>query len=194
MVESENDLEHAHADKYNDPRVQITRRGILMGVGVLILGIIGAAGSIYARKTRLEKSREFWGDETILALQLAERIQMVALCGKDFGTVELTATPGLGHLRHALLDERSYQWDSSSTDSVMEMCANESDQCVQLRLTDPTAHRFEIVEINLDLKDGWVGPSDGSRRVRTTKRVRPALGKFLDTMITVQQKSYDNRL
>ena len=30
-----------HADKYSDPRVKITRSGILMGIGVVILGIEG---------------------------------------------------------------------------------------------------------------------------------------------------------
>lgn len=182
-----------HSDKYNDPRAKITPRGIWIGIGVLLLGILGAAGSIYQRKTRLEETRKFWGDETVLALQLAERIKMDAICGVEFDTVELTATPGLGHLRHALLDERSYAWDTANKETVMAKCQAGEASCVQLVLTDPTAHRFETIELVVDLENGWVGPSDGSRSVQTTPRVRPALAKFLKTLINVQQKRSDFR-
>ncbi len=193
-----------HADKYNDPRAKITARGIWLGVGVLLFGIVGAAGSIYQRKTKLEKSRQFWGDETILALQLAERMRMESVSGKTFDPVELTATPGLGHLRHALLDERSYLWQSADDQPMASCCGSDTADvqpetkekpkaCVRLVLTDPTAHRFEPVRLIVDLDDGWVGPEDDNRRVQTTRRVRPALAKFLSMLINVQQKRYDFR-
>jgi hypothetical protein len=193
-----------HADKYNDPRAKITARGIWLGVGVLLFGIVGAAGSIYQRKTKLEKSRQFWGDDTILALQLAERMKMESVSGKDFDPVELTATPGLGHLRHALLDERSYLWQSIDDQSMISCCESsradvkskpeeEQTSCVRLVLTDPTAHRFEPVRLIVDLNDGWVGHEGDNRRVQTTPRVRPALAKFLSMLINVQQKRYDFR-
>ena len=204
MTNSSNDLERVeradvhsavddHADKYNDPRVQITRRGVLMCVGVLILGMIGSAASIYARKTKLEKTREFWGDDTITALQLGERLQMDSIGGLEFSTVELTAAPGLGHLRHALLDERSYDWKTAADQPIGDKCQGEDSKCVRLKITDPTANRFEPIEICIDLNEGWVGPSDGSRCVQTTPRVKPALGKFLVQLITLQQKRYDVR-
>ena len=47
-----------------------------MGIGVVLLGILGAATSIYARRTQLEQTTRFWGQETITALQLAERIEL----------------------------------------------------------------------------------------------------------------------
>jgi hypothetical protein len=185
-----------HADKYNDPRVSITRRGILLGVGVACLGVIGAATSIYMRRTQLEQTTRFWGEETITALQLAERIQLLPRGENDFEPVELTATPGLGHLRRALLDERNFNWETESPGSVLEKCEKrvlESSKCVQLRLTDPTAHRFSTVEIDLELSGGWVGPSDGSRRVRAIEWVQPKLRNFLTTIMDVEQKRYDFR-
>ncbi|MGC6551623.1 MAG: hypothetical protein ACON5D_19910, partial [Rubripirellula sp.] len=60
--------EDPHADKYNDPRVQITRRGIAIAIGVGLFGIAGAAVSIVGRSTQLEKTSQFWGEKTILAL------------------------------------------------------------------------------------------------------------------------------
>jgi hypothetical protein len=185
-----------HADKYNDPRVSITRRGILLGIAVAGLGVAGAATSIYLRRTRLEQTTRFWGPETITALQLGERMQLLPRGGQEFEPVELTATPGLGHLRRALLDERNFDWETETDGSVLEKCEkpiSESPKCVQLLITDPTAHRFSTVEIDLDLNGGWVGPSDGSGRVRATEWVRPKLRNFLTTIMDVEQKRYDFR-
>lgn len=186
-----------HADKYNDPRASITMRGIWIGLAVTVFGIVGAAGSIYARKTRLEQTTRFWGEETITALQLAERIELLPCGNSDFRPVELTATPGLGHLRRALLDERSFDWESESSDAASDMCQppqpDEPPNCVQLRLTDPTAHRVGTVEIDLDLATGWVGPSDGSRRVQVTEWVQPKLRNYFATIINVEQLRYDLR-
>jgi len=186
----------AHADKYNDPRAKITPRGVLLCIGVLILGILGAAASIYARRTQLEQTTRFWGQETITALQLAERMQLLPRGASDFEPVELTGTPGLGHLRRALLDERSFDWQTEVGRSALENCGKQTSdppQCVQLRLTDPTAHRVGTIEIDMDLAGGWIGPSDGSRRVQATEWVQPKLRNFLATIISVEQKRYDLR-
>ena len=185
-----------HHDKYNDPRAQITRRGILIGVAIVILGIVGAAASIYARRTHLEQTTRFWGDETITALQLGEKIELVARGNESFETVDLAGTPGLGHLRHRLLDERNYKWETETVGSVAELCeAVEADRlgCIQLRLTDPTANRIGVVQIDLDLKGGWVGPADGTRRVQLTDWVQPKLQNYFKTISSVQQKRYDHR-
>lgn len=185
-----------HADKYSDPRAKITPRGIGIGVMVLLLGIAGAAWSIHARRTRLEQTTRFWGVETITALQLAEKIELVARGNESFETVNLAGTPGLGHLRHRLLDERNFDWETETDASVAE-CCGEVDPvlpgCIQLRFTDPTAKRIGTVEIDLDLVGGWVGPSDGSRRVRTTDWVQPKLQNYFKTIRTVQQRQYDDR-
>ncbi len=126
-----------HADKYNDPRAKITPRGIAIGVAVVLLGIVGSAFSIYARRTKLEQTTRFWGPETITALQLAERIDLRPRGQETFDEVNLAGTPGLGHLRHRLLDDRSYDWSSEIAASVAECCGDVSEDlpgCIQLRL------------------------------------------------------------
>lgn len=185
-----------HADKYNDPRVSITRRGIWIGVAVAVLGMIGAAASIYARRTHLEQTTRFWGQETIIALQLGERIKLLPRGGSEFEPVELTGTPGLGLLRRALLDERGFDWNTEIDRPAVEFCQPpESEQvgCVQLQITDPTAHRVGTVQIDLDLASGWIGPADGSSRVQATERMQPKLRNYFKTIINVQQKRYDHR-
>ena len=48
--------------------------------------------------------------------------------------------------------------------------------------------RVGTIEIDLDLVGGWIGPSDGSRRVRATDRVQPKLASYFSTIITVRAK------
>lgn len=220
------DHDGLHVDKYNDPRAQITRRGVLMGVAVAVLAVFGAAGSIYARKVPLEKSTDFWGQDTITALQLAERIELLPRGNETFSRVELTTTPGLGHLRRALLDQRNYDWASIDSQSVADTCLTDlgnegsadqesvqpgrssNDQpddsrpailsklnpsCIQLRLTDPTAHRFDTILIDLNLAKGWAGPGDGSQRVRFNDHVQPKLKSYFATIINVKELQYDLR-
>lgn len=185
-----------HADKYNDPRAKITRRGVLLGVAVAALGIIGAAASIHVRRTRLTRTTEFWGRETIMALQLAERMELRPRGRDHFEPVDLTATPGLGHLRRALLDERNFDWRTETNGAVQDLCENhssESPTCVRLRLTDPTAGRVGTIDIDIELSGGWVGPGDGTHRVQATTWVQPKLRNYLTTMLNVRQQRYDLR-
>lgn len=191
-----------HADKFNDPRAKITGRGIGIGLAVILLGIAGAFGSIYARRTQLVESTRFWGEETIAAFQLAEMVELLPAGNSQFPPVELTTTPGLGHLRRALLDERNYQWDTETNRPALENCpeaepTKTSDRqlkkCIRLRLTDPTGKRFDTVEVDINLKEGWIGPADGSRRVRATAYVQPKLQSYFATIVNVEQLRYDLR-
>lgn len=185
-----------HADKYNDPRARITTRGVVIIVAVGLLGIVGAAASIYGRRTRLEQTTRFWGPETITALQLAERIELRPRGSAQFEPVELSGTPGLGHLRRILLDERNYDWTSESAKAALSDRGDKSNDeppCLQLRLTDPTGKRVGTIEIDLDLADGWIGPSDGSKRIRASERVQTKLKNYFETIIRVEKLRYDVR-
>lgn len=171
-----------------------------MGLAVIVLGVVGAAASIYGRRTRLQESTRFWGDETILALQLGERVRLLPNRGPEFVPVELSGMPGIGHLRRALLDERSFDWDTEEDRPVVsEPLAAAADEapsdafCVTLNITDPTGKRFEVVNIDLDLVDGWVGHSDEAHRVRIVQRKRSGLRNFLQTIMNKEQNRYDLR-
>ncbi len=183
-----------HADKYNDPRARITKRGIWLGIAVAMFGIIGAAASIYGRRTRLGETTRFWGQETITALQLGEKIELIAKRGVEFPMVELSGTPGLGHLRRALLDERTYDWQTESAATVLSKSSENVDEfCVTLRVTDPTAHRVGTVDIDIDITSGWVGPSDEAHCVQVAARKRSGLRNFLSTIMHKERQRYDMR-
>jgi len=196
MSEAPNQPTSDHADKYNDPRVSITRRGILIALAIGIFGVAGSCLSILGRRTQKVKTTEFWGESSITAFQLGERMILLPRGNETFEPVELSGTPGLGHLRRLLLDERNYDWSSVSTGQALGDCGEpvpKKPRCVQLRFTDPTAHRFDSLEVDIDLQTGWLGPSDGSKRIKLLDRTKPKLAKYFETTITVEQLRSDFR-
>lgn len=180
------------ADETTSPPPAITRRGILIGMGVFLFASIFAGASIYARRTRLEKTRDFFGDDYITALQLADQMMLLPGDGQSFDPVKLTGTPGLGHLRRALLDERHYQWDTTTDGTVEEVGGGDAVRFT-IKLADPTGQRVPSIVIPLELTEGWVATPDESRRVQVTDRVQKALKHQLEMLQGVSQKSYDER-
>lgn len=163
-------------------------------LAILIGASVFALASIYARRTRLGETTRFWGPGTIQAIQLGDHVMLKPLQGSDFEPVELTAFPGLGHLRKALLDERHYQWSTENDRGVSQFCDETEDaKCVRLEFSDPSLNRFETVRIDLELTQGVVGPADQSRRVSVNDRVRPALEHQIGLLMRVKQKRYDRR-
>ncbi|MCM2371469.1 hypothetical protein [Aporhodopirellula aestuarii] len=183
-----------HADKYNDPRVHFGWKAWASMVAILIGGAIFAVSSIYVRRTRLEATTRFWGPTTITAIQLGDHVMLLPRKGSDFEPVELTAFPGLGHLRRALLDERHYQWSTETDGGVEAFCETKEDaQCVRLEFSDPSLQRFDTVRLDIELNHGVVGPADQSRRVKVNDRVQPALKHQIGLLMRVKQKRYDRR-
>ncbi|MCR9206826.1 MAG: hypothetical protein NXI28_01255 [bacterium] len=204
MNENESPAVDPHADKYNDPRVVVTRYQVLALVAIVVIGAIAAVVSIAARRTKLEKTTEFWGPDVITAIQLGDHVELIPGPGADFAQVELTAFPGLGHLRKALLEQSHYQWATVEADSVealAEAAASEDyagetkDQpmVVRLEFSDPHYRRVPPALIDVELASGTVGPADGSQRVKVTDRVRPALRHQLKLLMKVSELRYGQR-
>ncbi|PHQ36554.1 hypothetical protein [Rhodopirellula bahusiensis] len=204
MNENESPAVDPHADKYNDPRVVVTRTQVLALVAIFVVGAIAAVVSIYARKTKLEKTTKFWGPDVITAIQLGDHVELIPGPGADFSQVELTAFPGLGHLRKALLEENHYQWATVEDFSVEALAdvpatedfageANEQPMVVRLEFSDPHYKRVPPALIDVELISGTVGPADGSQRVKVTDRVRPALRHQLGLLMKVSEMRYSQR-
>lgn len=182
----------------------LTPRGVWMVVGVLIFAVAMAAASVYLRRTRLEKTRAFWGPATIRALQSGETLRMVlpadspllekaASGGEVPGggelrgdkiVTDLSGTPGLGHFRHALLDERHYDWATEQPVGI-DRVGVEAAEYVTIEIEGPPA---DIVasQLRIELSEGWAGPPGGDKSVRLTDRVRSAVRHFLITVQDMQ--------
>lgn len=182
------------------PVIPITRRAVLAGVAVTVLAVVVALASVYARRTRLEKTTEFWGPDTIAALQLSPHVTLYLdpppaspddPAARQPRVSDLTNTPGLGHLRHALLDERHYEWQTRTAASVRSLRSAET-WFATLTFSDPRGV-YPDATIELELSDGWVGPGGTPDRVQLIPRARPAVRHFLKTISNAQQAHYDRR-
>lgn len=183
-----NDIQ-AHSDKYNDPRVKITSVGILCGVLVVLFGIGGAGLSIWARKTRLVQTTAFWGEDTIKAFQLAEEVELIPKPESEpEKTVRISGLPGLGHLRHVLLDERSYEWKSQLAQPIE---LDEDTMVLQFR--DPTAKRFPNQQIVINTVSGRVGFREGEQNVQLNDRFQEAMPNFLKQIADFEPLRVENR-
>lgn len=205
------------ADWVDHPKTPITRRAILIGIGLLALGVVGAVTSVWARRTQIERTTDFFGIETIRALQYAPGVtlRLAAEPAKppsptadsvgvestpalattappaDFKEIELSGTPGLGHLRHALLDERHYDW-TTRNDRSIESLRSPGTRMATLTFSDPRGI-IAPATIHLELSEGWVGTPQGDRSVRLISRVQPAVQHFLVVISNAQQTYYDRR-
>lgn len=204
MNENESPAVDPHADKYNDPRVVVTRNQVLALVAIVVIGAIVAVLSIAARRTKLEKTTAFWGQDVITAIQLGDHVELIPGPGSDFSQVELTAFPGLGHLRKALLEQSHYEWTTVEKDSVealANLSASEDDAgeakeqpiVVRLEFSDPHYKRVPPALIDVELVSGTLGPADGSQRVKVNDRVRPALRHQLTLLMRVSELRYGQR-
>lgn len=192
-IPAENKLESLQQEKRSDPRAQITSRGIWIAVAVVLLGIGGAWLSVWGRKAKIEETTKFFGDDAILAYQLAEEIELyvdqrivtpankepaklppldasqeafAALVSEQpdqVRRVRLSGMPGLAHLRRDLLDDRAYDWQSVATETIAETTPFEAR--LLLRFSDPTANRFEPINLLIDLDNGRCGRIDADQTV-----------------------------
>lgn len=179
-----------------------TVRGALIALGILVFAIAMTAGSIYMRRTPLEKTTEFFGPDAIKAIQLGEQLRIVipaessmvnaeapmAVIREDGSQIaNFTGSPGLGHFRHALLNQRHYDWTSVVPGPVDQLEIPDRELVyveIEGRSPDapPVPMPIEIVPIRLvlELTEGWVSLDGGEKSVRMTERVRTGMRNFID--------------
>ncbi len=180
-----------HADKYNDPRVQITGRGIAIGAAVMVAAAAVAWASIAARRTVSVQTTAVYGPRTIQAFQLGDHVTLRSIDppGKE---VDLSGAPGLGHLRKALLDDRHYDWTTvAGPESADREATIQSPRIVELQFSDPTLGRFPPATVQIDLDRGEI-VSDNNTAV-LNDRVRPAMKHQLSLLMRFNQDRYDVR-
>ena len=177
------------------PKIPITGRAIWMGLAILLVSIIVAGASIHFRRTQLELTTRFWGADAIRAMQLSPIVTLTFDSDAGKKPVDLTGTPGLGHLRHALLEQKHYLWQTEEALAVDAVTTPEA-KFATVVFSDPRvdeAVRIPAATIRFELQGGWIGPPDGSHRVQLTDRVKPAVRHFLTMLRNAQQFRSDFR-
>jgi len=165
------------------------RRWLLIVVVLTTIGIIGAAASVVLRRTQLGRTTEFWGPDVIRTLQLSDEFRLTIPAAGPLewktesadGSVDLSDTPGIAHLRHALLDERHYRWETVREEPMEQVIAELPKAkwvTLELRGTPPELRGeppLQPVEFQVELTEGWIGRRGEPRAVQMIERVRSAV-------------------
>jgi len=168
---------------------------VLGGIAIVLVGLVVAIAAPYVRRTQTELTTKFWGADAIRSMQLGPYVKLHFDSDGDKDPVDLTSTPGLGHLRHALLDQRHYLWETEQAESIESLQTPDAKYATLIfsdPRTDPNV-KIPTLEVRLELQGGWVGTHDGSRRVQLTERAQPAVRHFLTLLRNAQQLRYGDR-
>lgn len=167
---------------------------VLYAAGVLVFAVTTASLSVILRRTQSEQTTKLLGKDAIFALQYGKSLHLRLPSGSPLinpqrgqqwmqadgsQRTDLTDTPGLGHFRHALLDDRHYEWETRQQVPADQL-AIEQPVWVVVEIEGPP-EEVQPTEIQIELSAGWVGLASGTEYVRVTDRVRPALKNFVET-------------
>jgi hypothetical protein len=194
------------AEESTEPMVAprlFTPRSALIALGILIFAVVMSAASIYMRRTPMDKTTDFFGEQIIVAIQLGEQLRItippespmvdgdapLAVIAEDGSQVaDLSGSPGLGHFRHALLNERHYDWESLVEREVDELeIASPEYVIVDIEGRSPDAKPVPMpidikpAKLQIELTEGWVGVVGMPKSVRMTERVRTGMRNFIET-------------
>jgi hypothetical protein len=89
--------------------------GKLIIIGVLFVAIAGGIFSWFFRYNATHRAAAFWGPETAVLIRDAPRITLKRgpLTGSSLeNEVDVSRARGLVHLRNALLEDRSFDWNT----------------------------------------------------------------------------------
>ncbi|MEX2026016.1 MAG: hypothetical protein WEH44_01925 [Pirellulaceae bacterium] len=104
-----------------------TDSGKLLIVAMVGAGVLAAGASWWFRFSATHRAAQFWGNEAaslirdasnaeVLSLQLADdaaaegHIEVAGAAWQITDSQDVSRAPGLTHLRHALLEDRSFRW------------------------------------------------------------------------------------
>jgi hypothetical protein len=81
-------------------------------LAVLAVAITGAAASWFFRYNATHRAAEFWGSQPARLIRDAPRVALIRwFVASPPKTRDISKAPGMTHLRNALLEDRSFNWD-----------------------------------------------------------------------------------
>ncbi len=189
----------------NPPRTGSARKiafWLTVATGLLLIGVGGALLSVKLRRTQTQQTASFFGADAILALQRSGsfllRVDPPQASSQPMtegsagepqrpSFVELADIPGVGHVRHALLDQRHYDWTEIREQPIVPSSRSEQSQAATIVLSDfGKQDEDSSITFHLELDTGWVSLDGHQRSVRFTPRVGRAIQKQLITMSKVR--------
>lgn len=189
----------------NPPRMGSARKiafWLTVATGLLLIGVGGALLSVKLRRTQIQQTENFFGADAVLALQRSGsfllRVDPPQASDQPMAEdsaerpprsafVELADIPGVGHVRHALLDQRHYDWTEIREQSIEPSLRSEQSQAATIVLSDfGKQDEDSSITFHLELETGWVSLDGQQRSVRFTPRVGRAIQKQLITMSKVR--------
>jgi hypothetical protein len=87
--------------------------GKLVIIGVMIVAVTAAGTSWWIRYNSTHRAAEFWGPTAVRRIRDAPFVQLFYVNDDPdllSDVRNISNTPGLTHLRHALLEDRSFKW------------------------------------------------------------------------------------
>jgi hypothetical protein len=170
--------------KWPQPPRLWTRRNLAIASTVMVLSGLLAVLAIYLRRTRTEETSARWGAASVVAMQAAPQLWIawlddrkpdLGMTAADCGPMDVSSVPNLGHLRHALADDRSYDWSAGAA-SQDDLQRTDKPEWI---LIDLRGEPLPPVTARLELTSGRVQLGDSGQYWRLTDRVQPAVAAFL---------------
>ncbi len=82
-------------------------------LGVLVIGLAAAAASWWFRYSATHRAAQFWGPQAATLIRDAPHVTLRS-DSTDDDALDISAAPGLTHLRTALLEDGSYDWTATT--------------------------------------------------------------------------------
>jgi hypothetical protein len=172
-------------DGWPEPPKLLTRRNLLLAGLLLLFSLAMACLAIYLRRTRTIETGRLWGQDAVVAVQSAPQV-WVAWIGTappspgqraaDFQPLEVSFAPNLGHLRHALADDRSYRWEAGPSIPAEKDPPTTEASWV---LMDFRGEPMPPVTVRVELESGRVQMGESGPFGQLSDRVRPPVAAFL---------------
>lgn len=145
--------------------------GKLVIIGILVVALVSAATSWWFRYKATHQAAEFWGPAAARLIRDAPHVSLERLVVSMAPiSRDISAAPGITHLRNALLEDRSFKWGQK-----LEAAPKRGGW--KLTFSDPASGEQLPIILTTDCRGAVVGGDGPERRVVSTEPISKGLIK-----------------
>lgn len=160
------------------------RRGTLLVLGLLLLGIFAAAMAVWYQRLQTRRCLDFYGAAVARLVSKAPQVELLTLtptgtAGRLRATArhDVTTTRGIVHLRRGLVEDAGFRWGDPGPPGRLPDTAWD----YAFVFSDPNVPgRQAKVVVDLDPQGGWLAVTGGAGRVGLG-RLRAGLEQWIKT-------------